>query len=59
MDWQINTKQRLSVRGSGSTWAIPYDGVSGTVFSAGRVRRHANLLCRGGNLDMDSATRPW
>src|SRR5580658_2456162 len=31
MDWQINNNQRLSVRGSGSTWAIPFDGVSGTV----------------------------
>ncbi len=35
MDWQINTKQRLSVRGSGSTYAIPYDGVSGTVSPQG------------------------
>jgi hypothetical protein len=31
MDWQINNSQRLSVRGSGSTWAVPFDGVAGTV----------------------------
>jgi len=31
MDWQAGTKQRLSVRASGSTWAIPFDGVAGTV----------------------------
>jgi len=35
MDWQINDKQRLSVRGSGSTWAIPFDGVAGTVSPQG------------------------
>jgi len=35
MDWQISTKQRLSVRASGSTWAIPFDGVAGTVSPQG------------------------
>jgi hypothetical protein len=35
MDWQISDKQRLSVRGSGSTWAIPFDGVAGTVSPQG------------------------
>src|SRR5580704_4313616 len=35
MDWQMSGKQRLSVRGSGSTWAIPFDGVSGTVSPQG------------------------
>jgi hypothetical protein len=35
MDWQINNNQRLSVRGSGSTWAIPFDGVAGTVSPQG------------------------
>jgi len=35
MDWQINSSQRLSVRASGSTWAIPFDGVAGTVSPQG------------------------
>ncbi len=35
MDWQISNNQRLSVRGSGSTWAIPFDGVAGTVSPQG------------------------
>jgi len=35
MDYQINDKQHLSVRGSGSTWAIPFDGVAGTVSPQG------------------------
>ena len=35
MDWQISDRQRVSVRGSGSTWAIPFDGVAGTVSPQG------------------------
>lgn len=35
MDWQANSKQHLSVRASGSTWAIPYNGVAGTVSPQG------------------------
>ena len=35
MDWQASAKQRLSVRASGSTWAIPFDGVAGTVSPQG------------------------
>jgi len=35
MDWQINNNQRLSARGSGSTWAIPFNGVAGSVSPQG------------------------
>ena len=35
MDWQISDKHRLSARASGSTWAIPFDGVAGTVSPQG------------------------
>jgi hypothetical protein len=35
MDWQINDKQHLSARASGSTWAIPFDGVAGSVSPQG------------------------
>jgi hypothetical protein len=34
-DYQISDKQHLSVRGSGSTWAIPFNGVAGTVSPQG------------------------
>jgi hypothetical protein len=35
MDWHLSDSQSLSVRASGSTWAIPFDGVAGTVSPQG------------------------
>jgi hypothetical protein len=35
MEWQISDRQHVSVRGSGSTWAIPFNGVAGTVSPQG------------------------
>ena len=35
MDYQINSNNRLSLRGSGSTWAVPFDGVAGAVSPQG------------------------
>jgi hypothetical protein len=35
MDYQINNNNRLSLRGSGSTWAVPFNGVAGAVSPQG------------------------
>jgi Carboxypeptidase regulatory-like domain len=49
-DWQINSSERLSVRGSGSTWAIPYDGVSGTVSPQGEYNATREFYAVTGTL---------